>query len=107
MPAPPHVRHHYGRLMSVFLIFRDPLVVAALQEHPLCPVPQVRALEGKAEGLVMGGGACCQRVLEGGHCCRAKAYQPLLPEQHIFHWAFRGQESLDDANLLLFSDAAA
>lgn len=56
MLAPPHVRHHYWRLMSVFLIFRDPLVVAALQEHPLCPVPQVRALEGKAEGLVVGAG---------------------------------------------------
>lgn len=75
--------------VSFYLISRDPLVVAAPQEHPSCLVLQVRGLREKVFWRAWG-------VLEGPRC-RARAYQPL-PEQHILYWAswhqgFRRQEA--------------
>jgi len=64
--ASPAMCHHRGFLTSVFnLVSRDPLVVAAPQEHPSCLVLQVRMLGDGAAGEVGSPGGAWYRARAG------------------------------------------
>lgn len=91
LAASPAMCHHRGFPTSVFnLVSRDPLVVAAPQEHPSCLVLQVRRL---------GDGCRWRRRKSWRGLVQSQGWLATLPEQcapHLASWhqGFSGQETL-------------